>query len=243
MIYKRKGKYATYGEAIAILSPEGTVPLIPGDVGNASTYSFPVRLKRVKGLTVQDLFAHDEAKLNLLLEAVRETVDEGVRAITGGCGFMALFQREIASAVDVPVFLSSLLQIPFISRMISVGKKVGILTANSESLDAALLEKVGVDDSIPIYIKGMESKENWYKSIIAVEGTLNPDKMEEELVSAAKEMVEEDPAIRAILLECTDMPPYGAAVQEAVNLPVFDFVTMINYVYLAVVKQRFQGFM
>jgi len=45
------------------------------------------------------------------------------------------------------------------------------------------------------------------------------------------------------LMESSVYPPYGAAVQEAVNLPVFDYVTMINYVYSSVVKKRFHGFM
>ena len=243
MLYKVKGEQVSYGESIGILIPEANVPLIPGDVGNASTYSFPVRFQRVKGLTIKHLFAHDKTKLDLLLGAAKELVREGAKAVTGGCGFMALFQKELANQLEVPVFLSSLLQVPFISSMLGDGEKVGILTANFKSLDTSLLENLGVDSSIPIYIKGVESRENWYKSIVVEEGTLDSEKMEEELVSLTKEMVQEEPEVKAILLECSDMPPYAAAVQEAVNLPVFDFVTMINYVYLAVVKKRFQGFM
>ncbi|HIH78103.1 MAG TPA: hypothetical protein HA341_04165 [Halobacteria archaeon] len=56
-------------------------------------------------------------------------------------------------------------------------------------------------------------------------------------------MVNDEPTIKAILLECSDLPPYGRAVQEAVALPVFDFVTMINYVYSGLVKKRYEGIM
>ncbi len=243
LLYKGRGEQANYGEAIGLLMPEGGVPFIPGDVGNASTYSFPVRFQRVKGLRIKHLFAHDKTKLALLLEAAKELVKEGVKAVTGCCGFMALFQQELANQLEVPVFLSSLLQVPFISRMLGDGEKVGILTANSQSLDVSLLAKVGVDSSIPLYIKGMESKENWYRTVVIEEGTLDSAQMEKELVASAEEMIQEEPRVKAILMECSMMPPYGAAVQEAVNLPIFDFVTMINYVYLAVVKKRFQGFM
>ena len=242
MIYRVTEKRLNYGQAIGILLPEAQVPHVPGDVGNASTYSFPVRYQKVKGLTVKQLFDHDETKLDLLLEAAEELVREGVKAVTGGCGFMALFQKEIASRLEVPVFLSSLMQVPFISRIIGGSEKVGILTANSQSLDKSLLEEVGIDCSVPVYIKGMEDKDNWYRSVIVEEGILDASEMERELVSAAKEMIQEEPKVKAILLECTCMPPYAAAVQEAINLPVFDYVTMINYVFLSVVRQRFHGF-
>ena len=44
--------------------------------------------------------------------------------------------------------------------------------------------------------------------------------------------------IQALLMECSLLPPYGAAIQAAVNLPVFDYITMINFVFSAVVKQE-----
>jgi len=246
MLYKGKKGQVSYGEAIGILlldgEPGSSVPLIPGDV-NATTYSFPVRFKKVKGLTVERMFNKDIRFLNQVIEDAKELAEEGVRAITGDCGFLALFQREVAKQLEVPVFLSSLLQLPFLTRIISERQKVGIVTANSKILDDALLRKVGIEDMNSIYIKGVEDKEYFRKAILEEVGWLDSEKIEKEMVSATKEMVKEDPRIKVILLECSCMPPYGAAVQEAVNLPVFSFVTMINYVYSAVVKKNFKGFM
>jgi len=172
-----------------------------------------------------------------------ENLLEGVRAVTSDCGYMALYQKEVANQLGVPVFLSSLLQVPFISSMLGDGKKVGIICAHSEKLDASLLEKVGVDSSIPVCIRGLEGKEHFFKTAFEEVGVLDSDKIEREVVSLAEEMIQEEPKVGAILLECSLLPPYGAAVQEAVNLPVFDYVTMINYVYSSVVKKRFHGFM
>ena len=42
-----RGGRAVYGQAIGILLTNSRFPRIPGDVGNASTFDFPVRLKRV----------------------------------------------------------------------------------------------------------------------------------------------------------------------------------------------------
>ena len=50
------------------------------------------------------------------------------------------------------------------------------------------------------------------------------------------------PDIGAIVLECTNMPPYSEAIQEAIKLPVFDVVTMVNYAYSAFVQHGFTGF-
>lgn len=244
MLYKAKKGQASYGESIGILLLDTSLaPYIPGDVANATTYSFPVRFKEVHGLTVEKIFNKDIKYLNQLIEAGKELVEHGVRAITGNCGFMVLFQREAVKQLEVPVFLSSLLQLPFLTRIIGEGQKVGIITANSEILDDALLREVGIKNMNSVYIKGMENKENFRKAIIEEIGWLDSEKVKKEVVSVAEEMVKEDPKIKVILLECSCLPPYGMAVQEAVNLPVFDFVTMINYVYSAVVNRKYKGFM
>jgi len=243
MLNKAKKGQASYGEAIGILLLDTSfAPYIPGDVANATTYSFPVRFKKVNGLTVERMFNKDVRFLDNIINTGKELVEEWVKAITGDCGFMALFQREMAKQLEVPVFLSSLLQLPFLTRIIGEGQKVGIITANSKILDDALLREVGIEDMNSVYIKGVEDKEYFRKAILEEVGWLDSEKVEKEVVSAAKEMVKEDSKIKVILLECSCLPPYGAAVQEAVNLPVFDFVTMINYVYSAVVKKN-EGFM
>lgn len=243
MIYKAKKGQISYGEPIGILLLDTFAPFIPGDVGNATTYSFPVRYQTVKDFSVTRLFNKDITALDSLIEAGQELVQAGVKAITGDCGYMALFQKELANELEVPVFLSSLLQVPFISRMLRENEKVGIICANSQIMDSTLLNAVGIHPSVPLHIKGLEGQENFYKAAIEEMGTLDYDQIEKEVVSVAKEMVEEDPQVKAILLECSMLPPYAASVQEAVRIPVFDYVTMINYVYSSLVKKRFDGYM
>ena len=82
-----------------------------------------------------------------------------------------------------------------------------------------------------------------FRNILDGTGHLNSHQLEQELVGLAKQMVEENPDIGAILLECSDMPPYAWAVQNATRLPVFDFITMINWIQGAVVRRPFTGFM
>jgi Asp/Glu/hydantoin racemase len=243
MKYKVKKGQVSYGEPIGILLLENYAPFIPGDVANATTYDFPVRFQRVEGLTVERIFKHDLSLLDSMIEAGKQLIRDGVRAITGDCGFMAIYQDQLTEALQVPMFLSSLLQIPFMSLMIRKTDKIGIVTANAPSLDQDVFNRIGIIDTGNLVILGLEEKSNFAGAAIDEVGYLDSEKVEQEVVSVALELVRRDADVKMILLECSLLPPYGAAVQEEVQLPVFDFVTMINYVHSAMVKKRFTGHM
>ncbi len=242
MKYYTQGRRLSYGEAIGILLIENYVPYIPGDVANATSYDFPVRFETLPGFTPDRLFNHDRSLLDDIMAATKRLAGEGVRAITGDCGFLALYQREIARAAGVPVFLSSLLQLDFIVRTITPDAKIGIITANRPSLTPALLEEVTVVPSARLVITGLEGKEHFVSAVFREEGMLDSEVVEREVCEAADEL-RRDPSVRVILMECSLLPPYATAVQTRTGLPVFDYNTMINYVYQAVVARSFRGFM
>ncbi len=242
-----KGGRPFYGEAIGILMLDMKAPLIPGNVGNASTYDFPVRFKVLKDIP-SNWWCDEEGpslkRQKKFIETAKQLEEEGVRAITTGCGFFAIFQEEASKALKVPLFTSPLLLVPLVSRMIGRKKKVGILTAGAGNLKGPFLRNVGIDESVPVVIAGMDEKEEFTKVHVTQEkATLDVKRLETEVVEVATKLVKENPDIGAILLECSDIPPFTAAIQEAVNLPIFDFITFINMVYLAAVKIRYEGFM
>lgn len=240
--HARQGQVST-GEAIGILLLDTSVPFIPGDVANATTYDFPVRFRKVDGYTVEQALGKDPSVFDALKEAAEDLVAQGVRAVTGDCGFMALHQKRLADELGMPVFLSSLLQIPFIRSILGSSAKLGVITADSRSLDSELLAAVGVSDASNVVIAGLEDQPNFYRFAIEETGVLDTVAVEAEVVSVARQMVSDRRQVRAILLECSLIPPYGAAVQAAVNLPVFDYITMINFVFSAVVRQKYAGYM
>ena len=240
-IYKARPGQASYGEAIGILLLDSFTPFIPGDVANATTYDFPVRFQKVEGLTTKRVLGKDPTAFEPLLAAAEELVGSGVRAITGDCGFLALHQRRLAAVLEIPVFLSSLLQIPFISAILGPHRKVGIITANSKSLDETLFAAVGVEQDDRLVIRGMEDQPGFSEAVIEETGVLDTERIENEAVSVARKMVEDQPKVGALLLECSCLPPYARAIQKAVRIPVFDYITMINYVHSAVVKGMFMG--
>ena len=242
MIYRaRKGQYSA-GQAIGILLLDAMLPLAPGDVANATSFPFPVIYKTVESASSHRLiFERDPELVQPFIEAGLQLVQQGARAITSDCGFMALFQDQLAEALPVPVMLSSLLQVPFIHRMLRKQDKVGILTAQGQNLTAKHFQSAGIDEST-VVVLGMEDTENFYGAFITETGVLNTDIARTEIVGQAKKLVASDPSIKAVLLECSNMPPYAYAVQEAVGLPVFDFNTMINHVFSALERRPYQGY-
>lgn len=244
MIYQADKGRTTYGEAIGIIMMETFMAFPPGSPGNASTFSFPVRYANVKGATMKEVvFEPNPAMVEPFIEAAKSLVDEGVKAVTGNCGFMIFYHDLMARELPVPVFMSSLLQLPFISRILGPDEKVGIITASKATLSPEHIKAATNGADLPAVLAGMESKPLFHAAIHAETGTLDFDGIEAEVVETARELVANDPTVKALLFECTDLPPYAAAVQRAVGLPVFDFTTMINYVFSGLVRKPFDGFM
>lgn len=232
----------SYGTTIGILQSNARIPMIAGDVGNASTYKFPVIYRVVEEVTTERLiFQADPTLAEPIIRGAQALERAGVAGITADCGFMSLFQGQVAAAVNIPVFLSSWLQVPFIRQILPPHKKIGALVGNSRYVTRKVLAGAGIDESIPIVIAGMEDQPAFRSAIILENGVLDSDAIEQEAVSMAKQLKQDHPDIGAVFLECSDLPPYAAAIQEAVHLPVFDFTTMINFMYSTLVRSRFHG--
>lgn len=232
-----------YGYPIGILMLETQFPRIPGDIGNATTWDFPVLYKIVKKATPDIVVRKGAAgMLESFIRGAQELEREGVGAITTNCGFLALFQKEMGEAVNVPVFTSSLMQVPLVYLMLKRSQRVGIITIHSKSLTQRHLSSVGVD-KVPHVIYGTEGEEEFSRVILDDEMELDVDKSRDELVRVAKRMVSEHPEVGAIVLECTNMPPYAAAIRKEIDLPIFDIYTLVTMVYHAVVKRDFPGYM
>lgn len=227
------------GHAIGIIAVDLIYPKLPGNVANATTYNYPVLYKKVN-FNIEKLFVGDPKIENEIIAAARELEAEGVRAIIGACGYFAHFQKQVAEAVNVPVFLSSLCQIPVIKMGLKQSQKIAVFAASGENLNDKLLQNVGVDskDFVIQNIGNLESFApiRWGKT------KLDNARLTKDLVEVTRSLIKEQPDIGAILLECSDLPPYASDIQRASGLPVFDFITLINWVQQAVVQKRYFGY-
>ena len=227
------------GHAIGIIAVDLVYPKLPGNVVNATTYRFPVLFKKVS-FEIEQLFDGDPALEDLVVAAARELEADGVRAIIGACGYFAHFQKQVAAAVDIPVFMSSLCQLPLIKIGLKPEQKVLVMCASGGSMNQEFFSKVNanLDDCVIQDVGSMESFApiRWGKTL------LDNERLTKDLAELAKAAAAEHPEIGAILLECSDLPPYACEIQRATGLPVFDFISMINWVEHAVVQKRYYGF-
>jgi len=243
-VYRARQGQVAYGFSIGVLMLECNIPFVPGDVGNASTYNFPVQFLLVPGATGDAVINKQDPSITPnFVEAAKQLEAQGVRAITGDCAYMGAYQEAVADAVDVPVFLSSLMQVPLVLNMLRKSQKLAVLVANGQTVSDRLLRTVGITEEIAArcVFRGLEDREHFRSVILEETGEIDVDRMEAEMVATATELVEADPSIGAFLLECSDMPPYGAAVQRATGRPVFDWIGFINYVHHAVVRTPYRG--
>lgn len=226
------------GAPIGIVAIKLDYPKLPGNVVNASTFSFPVIYEEV-AFEIEQLFAGDPALEQSVVTAARALEARGARAIVGACGFFAHFQEAVASAVSVPVFMSSLVQAPIIQVGLSRDQKILVLAADGPSVNADLLAHVGATpDRLVVANLGDRpafAPIRWGKT------ELDNGALIDDLRGLAAEQVRAHPEIGAILLECSDLPPYSADIQQATGLPVFDFITLINWARQAVAQRPYYG--
>jgi len=173
------------------------------------------------------------------LEAAQDLVRLGAEAITTNCGFLSLFQKEIAAATDVPVATSSLMQVPWVQATLAPGKRVGVVTVSASSLTPAHLEAAGVPLDAPVV--GTENGKEFFRVLIKGEKEdLDIGLAEQDVVEAGRELVAQHPEVGAIVLECTNMPPYASALRAAVGLPVYDIYSMITWFHAGLRPRAFR---
>jgi Asp/Glu/hydantoin racemase len=227
-----RGGFNQYGFTVGILLLDTRFPRIVGDIGNARTFPFPVRYRRVSGAD-PDLVVRRGAEglLPAFVHGAQELEREGVGAITTSCGFLIKYQEQLARAVRVPVFTSSLLLVPLVHRMVSPRGRVGIITVNAGTLTPEHLAAAGIGADVRLAVVGLEAEKEFTHVLLDDQPELDVDVAREEHVRVARRLVAEHPDVAAIVLECTNMPPYTADIQRETGRPVFDIVSLVTMVH------------
>lgn len=230
-----EGGFPFYATPLGILLLDARFPRPPGDIAYAETFDFPVRYRVVERATPSRVV--NEAAVGLLdafCDAARAVEAEGVRAICTSCGFLALHQLRLAEAVSVPVFTSSLLQIPTLLAALPAHRKVGVLTISAHTLTPEHFAAVGVADLRRVVVAGLEEAEALYRPIMDNRGPLDVETASVQVVDAAVALTDAHPDVAALVLECTNLPPYAARIQDATGLPVWDAISLVRWVHAAV---------
>ena len=225
---KVRGGKSVYGASVGILMLEAQFPRIPGDMGNALSWEFPVQYRVVRNAS-PDLVVRRGAPglLPLFIEAARDLVASGVDGITTNCGFLSLFQADLAAAVEVPVAASSLMQVAMVNALLPPGKRCGVLTISASTLTEAHLHAAKVPEGTPIGTT--EGGREFTRAILGNEPMLDVDAARQDNVDAARALTAAHTGLGALVLECTNMTPYAPAIRAATGLPVFSMLSFVNW--------------
>ena len=232
------GGKSVYGARIGVLMLESRFPRIPGDMGNAASWPFPVLYRVVAGASPQRVVRERAAGLLApFLDAARDLVRLGADGITSTCGFLSLFQQEIAAAAGVPVAMSSLMQVAMVDRLLPPGRRTGILTVSATSLTAEHLARAGVPTDTPMM--GTESGREFTRAILGDEPRLDVAAAERDILDAGAALVAAHPEVGAIVLECTNMAPYARALSQSLSMPVFDIHSFVSWFHAGIAPRDF----
>ena len=213
---------------LGILMLDTRFPRIVGDIGNPASFDFPVILRTMEGIGPDDaVAAHPDRPrvMAALADNARKLAEAGAAGISTSCGFLALYQNELAKVSPVPVATSALLLIARLEGR-KGGRKVGVITASARNLTAAHLEAVGAPGDTPV--EGMPEGGSFAATFIANGTTLDRDAVEREAIAAGRALVKKHPAVDTVVLECTNLPPYKQALQRALGLPVHDVLDLLR---------------
>lgn len=247
---KTRKDHTCYGMGIGIMVLDDAYPGFPGDVRNASAFPYPIQYEIAEGVDNHTLvWEQDKTPCREpILRAAKKLERMGCRAIAAECGYFAYFQKDVAGYVDVPVFMSSLLQVPFIQQAIGLKKSVGIVCAQKRFLTPNHLLNVGIDLNSNFVIAGAQDEYGCPKFDTLWDHEKRPeipesyyDKAEEDMIKICKEFINKNPNIGAIMLECTGMQPFARVIQRETDLPVFSWGTLLDYAYSVIAHRDYYG--
>ena len=210
----------TSARFLGVLMLDTRFPRVVGDVGNPTSFAMPVRHRVVAGASPQRVVRDgDPALLQPFVDTARQLVDEGACAITTSCGFLVQFQQALEAALPVPVWSSSLLKLSELPAP-------GVITVDVLSLGAAHLRAAGADATVPVV--GLAPECHLQRALLEDLAHIDPQQAESDVVEAAQRLVVRWPAVREIVLECTNMPPYAKAVARATRRPVLHIISLLH---------------
>lgn len=223
-----------YGVDVGVVLVDVDMPRPVGDIGNGRSFAYPVSYEIAVGAAACDMVAADNTGVVQAFGAAAERlVAKGVRVITTSCGLMAAHQSQLVATSSVPIATSALLQVATILQILPANQNLAVLTIDGPALLAqGQLDGVGLTEPqrARVVVAGMQETEHFYDVILNGIRDLDIDRAEREVVGVARALVEQHPSIGAVLLECTNLAPYSPALRTALDRPVWDCITLVDWV-------------
>ncbi|KMO29881.1 aspartate/glutamate racemase family protein [Methylobacterium aquaticum] len=208
----------------------------PGDVGHAASWPVPVLFETVPGATARRIVGGQDCDLaDAFVQAGERLRARGAVGVITSCGFLAARQRSLAARMPLPLATSSLMQLPLIDRCLARGKRAGVVTYDAASLTPAHFVAVGADPATPVV--GLPA-DGALRGLIERQAAYDGDAIARDVLEAAGHLMARGD-IGAVLMECTNLPPFSKAVADRFEVPVFDIITLGRWFHTGLVQTQY----
>ena len=237
-VRKGYGGKTVYGARVGILMLDTKWPRPPGDTGNALTWPFPVLYKVVPGASARVVIHEQGRGLGpAFLKAAEELVKEGADGITTTGGFLAIFQKQLAEHVQVPVASSSLMQVPLVQRLLPPGKRVGVLSVQGDRITPDHWDAVGAPHDTPVM--GTEGGREFTRVMLGDTIDMDYEAAEQDILEAGETLLKRHPDVGALVTENHNMAPYAAALNRRLRIPIYTVYTFVTWFHAGLEPREF----
>lgn len=218
---------------LGVIAPAPAKPRPVGDAGNAASYRHPVIFHYLEGIPATAILrpVPNPDLLAPYLAAALELQAQGAQVIGTTCGFLSSLQALIAPHLSVPFVSSALVQLPLAHLL--TGRPPGVITADDAALTRIYLDRAGLSPAVPAEVIGLQAYPAFTESAVARRREMDLPAVEAAIRQAARDLLARAPEIGSIVLECHNLPPFSAALRAETGLPVFDVITAMEHVAMA----------
>ncbi|MBV1895345.1 MAG: hypothetical protein KUG70_02725 [Rhodobacteraceae bacterium] len=217
---------------VTVLQLDTRFPRVPGDVACKATYRGKVEIIRIPNATVAQVVSNRPDLIDIT--AFETAVDRATGdVIVTSCGFLSYWQDHLASRTPKPFVSSALIALESLSRRYSA-KEVLTLTFDKTSLTK---QHFGAYADYKAGVIGLPDDMHLRRVISENRPTLDAARAGQELTKFLTKV--RRPHHKHLLLECTNLPPYKAALQSETGLKVTDILTCIETVRPGTIQPRF----
>lgn len=214
-------------KTIGVLILNTTFPRLPGDIGNPDSFKYPVIYQSIHSATPASVVTNESLAANVeadIKKSTLELADKNVSLITTSCGFLSPMQTQLARLTSTPVITSSLALLPLLGTCHGGAEHLGVLTFDKTKLNTRHLA-----DSMPGAIEGLDSNDTLKHTIAQDLPHLDKTAALREVLAASNRLMLRKPALRAIILECTNLSPYKKELRSHTGIPVYDIVDAVHW--------------
>ena len=208
---------------LTVLQLDTVFPRIKGDVASPETYLEPVKVEKIPQASVAQVVTAtpDQNDMTPFMTAA-SAINSGLGVTS--CGFLGFWQDELNRHCPQPFVASALVDLPQWQQHYAPDE-MAIITFDAEVLSTPLYAPSLAGFSGQVI--GLHPESHLKKVISEDQSELDQQRAEAELIAHLEASLNLN-TIKALVFECTNLPPYRHAIKSAFNVEIYDILTSID---------------